>query len=137
MWDADRQELYLGSTLVKRFKVPAVNQVRILSAFEEEGWPPRVDDPLPTTPGVEPKRRLHHTINSLNGSQLRPLIHFMGDGTGTGIRWEPREESRSQVLNGHSQNDVSQNGHHQNGHLLNGVSQNGLATVLARFDADK
>jgi hypothetical protein len=46
-WDWDRQELRLGNTVVKRFKVPAVNQQLVLSAFEEEGWPVRIDDPLP------------------------------------------------------------------------------------------
>jgi hypothetical protein len=89
-WDAQRQMLYLGTTLVKRFKIPALNQVRILSAFEEEQWPARIDDPLSMTPGIDPKRRLHDTINALNRKQSDALIRFMGDGTGTGIRWELR-----------------------------------------------
>jgi hypothetical protein len=90
-WDTERHELYLGPTLVKQFKVPAINQLRILDAFEEECWPPRVDDPLPGIAGTDAKRRLHDTIYSLNGKQAAALIRFLGDGTGMGIRWELRE----------------------------------------------
>lgn len=86
-WDDDRQELRLGNVVIKRFKVPAANQQRILAAFEEEQWPVRIDDPLPPTPDQLPKRRLHDTINSLNRNQLRPLIRFLGDGRGEGVRW--------------------------------------------------
>ena len=46
-WDRARQELRLGDAVVKQFKVPAANQERILAAFEEDGWPVRIDDPLP------------------------------------------------------------------------------------------
>jgi hypothetical protein len=46
-WDKKRQELRLGGLVVKQFKVPAPNQEMILASFEEEGWPPRIDDPLP------------------------------------------------------------------------------------------
>jgi hypothetical protein len=74
--------------VVKQFKSPAMNQETILTAFEEENWPPRIDDPLPPEPDLDPKRRLHATINSLNGRQKNPLIRFVGDGTGEGVRWE-------------------------------------------------
>jgi hypothetical protein len=63
-------------------------QEAILMAFEEEQWPPRIDDPLPGHPDLLPKRRLHDTIKSLNRNQKNSLIRFMGDGTGEGIRWE-------------------------------------------------
>ena len=88
LWDHDRQELRLGEVLVKRFKVPARNQVAILSAFQEEDWPVRIDDPLSPRPDLDPKRRLHDTINSLNRNQNHALIHFSGDGSGQGIRWD-------------------------------------------------
>jgi hypothetical protein len=86
-WDLERRELRVGSHIVKQFKTPAANQERILAAFEEEGWPARIDDPLPPQIDQDPKRRLHDTINSLNRNQKRRLIRFMGDGTGEGIRW--------------------------------------------------
>ena len=87
-WSRDRQELSVGEQVVKQFKVPAPNQELILSVFQEEGWPIRIDDPLPPHPQQDPKRRLHDTINSLNRSQKASLIRFSGDGKGTGVRWE-------------------------------------------------
>ena len=87
-WDRDRHELRVGSVLVKDFKVPSPNQETILAAFEEEKWPPRVDDPLPPHPELNSKRRLHDTIKSLNRNQKNRKIRFMGDGTGEGVRWE-------------------------------------------------
>ena len=87
-WDCDRQELRVGNILVKQFKVPALNQERILAAFEEECWPIHIDDPLPPHPEQDSKRRLHDTIISLNRNQKYPLIHFSGNGNGQGIRWE-------------------------------------------------
>jgi hypothetical protein len=93
-WDADRQELRLGGLVVKQYKVPAPNQEMILAAFEEEGWPHRIDDPIPPVYDSEPKRRLHDTINSLNRSQKQPLLRFLGDGSGQGVRWEPTSAIR-------------------------------------------
>jgi hypothetical protein len=87
-WDRERQELRFGDTVVKQFKVPAANQERILAAFEEEGWPVRIDDPLPPNSDQDSKRRLHDTINSLNRNQKSNLIRFVGDGSGQGVRWE-------------------------------------------------
>lgn len=87
VWDRDRAELRYMSRLVKRYKVPSPNQWRILTAFQEERWPCRVDDPLPPADEVDPKRRLHDTIKSLNRHQLVPLLRFFGDGTGEGVRW--------------------------------------------------
>ena len=87
-WDRDRHELRVGDSLVKQFKLPSPNQEAILTAFEEDGWPPRVDDPLPPEPDLDPKRRLHDTIKSLNRRQKKSLMRFMGDGTGEGICWK-------------------------------------------------
>lgn len=87
-WDRDRRELRFSGELVKVFKLPSPMQEAILMAFEEEGWPPRIDDPLPVHPDLIPKRRLHDTIKCLNRNQKCNLIRFMGDGTGEGVRWE-------------------------------------------------
>lgn len=87
-WDGERHELRVAGQLVKIFKLPSPNQETVLMAFEEEGWPPRIDDPLSPAPEIDPKRRLHDTLKSLNRNQKNRLIRFMGDGTGEGIRWE-------------------------------------------------
>lgn len=87
-WDANCRELHLGTVLVKRFMVPATNQETILGAFEEEGWSPRIDDPLPPHGEQNRVRRLHESLSRLNRNQMHTLIHFRGDGTGCSICWE-------------------------------------------------
>jgi hypothetical protein len=87
-WDADRRELRVGPTLVKSFRVPARNQETILSAFQEENWPVRIDDPLPPAADINPKQRLHSTIQCLNRNRKANLVHFHGDGCGMGVCWD-------------------------------------------------
>lgn len=93
VWDPNLRELRVGKRVVKRFRVPAPIQELILTAFQEEGWPSRIDDPLSPAPSIYPKQRLHAAINSLNRNQKIPLLHFRGDGNGSGICWEFNGES--------------------------------------------
>jgi hypothetical protein len=95
-WDARRRELRLARKLLKRFRVPAPNQEAVLAAFEEEGWPNCIDDPLPPKGDISPKRRLHDTIKALNRKhhQRPPIVHFLGNGTGKNIVWELKIASR-------------------------------------------
>lgn len=87
-WDSVRRELRVGVQVVKRFHNPAPVQELILAAFEEEGWPPHIDDPLPPCDGIDPKKRLHNAINCLNRNRAARLIKFHGNGTRTGVRWD-------------------------------------------------
>jgi len=87
-WDAMRRELVVDGQIVKRFRLPAVNQEAVLTAFEEEGWPARIFDPLPPQLSRCSKRRLNETIKALNRSHLARIIRFRGDGTGEGVLWE-------------------------------------------------
>jgi hypothetical protein len=87
-WDTGAGKLYRGDHIVKHYREPAPDQRCILDAFQEEGWPPRIFDPLPGKPGQDPKRRLQKGIEHLNRAQRHPGIHFFGDGTGEGICWE-------------------------------------------------
>jgi len=93
-WDLQRRVLSLGRVIVKQFCVPAENQEIILSSFQEEAWPERLDDPLPPA-GIDAKRRLHSAIQCLNRNQRARLLRFHGDGYGRGIRWEPRLAGQS------------------------------------------
>jgi hypothetical protein len=87
-WDSCAREFRFGDRLIKRFRVPAANQERILDAFQEEGWPTHIDDPLPPVQELDSKRRLHDTINRLNRNQKDSLVRFHGDGRGQGVHWE-------------------------------------------------
>jgi hypothetical protein len=87
-WDADGRSLRVGGWIVKRYRRPSPSQETILEAFQEEGWPHRIDDPLPPLPELDSKSRLHDTIKRLNRHHKHPLLCFRGDGTGEGIQWE-------------------------------------------------
>jgi hypothetical protein len=91
-WDSKRRRLTFRGRVVKEFGCPAPCQELILAAFEEEGWPSCVDDPLPGVAGLDAKKRLRRIIEDLNGCQRHRLIRFRGNGLGTGIRWEPARE---------------------------------------------
>ena len=94
-WDPERKVLSVNKTIVKQFKWSAQNQEAVLCVFEEEGWPARIDDPLPPHPEQCSKRRLSDTIKCLNRKQNTPILHFRGDGTGEGIIWELVEQHDS------------------------------------------
>jgi hypothetical protein len=94
-WDGVLNQLRWKGQIVKHFRLPAANQQAILAAFEEEGWPLVVDDPLPPVAGLDPKTRLHDTIKSLNRNQVNRLLCFWGDGKGLGIGWNPVIRSES------------------------------------------
>ena len=87
-WDSDQRVFRVGDSIVKHYCVPASNQELVLSVFEEQGWPKHIDDPLSPVPDIDPKRRLHSTIHCLNRNQKCQLVHFHGNGHGTGIWWE-------------------------------------------------
>jgi hypothetical protein len=84
-WDADARTLWFGKTAVKRYgRHPAENQILVLAAFEELGWPQAIDDPLPGG-------KLIPTVRDLNKSLGKgsPIV-FGRDGTGERITWSPR-----------------------------------------------
>lgn len=86
-WNARLHELSLGRQIVKRFTHPAPAQEMIFSAFEEEGWPAAIDDPLPAQFEQDPKRRLHYTVRNINRGQTPFRIRFFINGNGETVRW--------------------------------------------------
>jgi len=88
-WDATRRELSWGAELIKRFRQPAPSQACVLAALDAQGWPPRIDDPLPRGRGINSKQHLRDTIKNLNRHQRVRRIVFEADGTGGGIMWRP------------------------------------------------
>ena len=89
-WDGERRQLWYRQQLVKWYRQPADSQETILATFEEDGWPLRIDDPLPRQAGLCPRDRLHNAVKKLNQSQLTRLLLFRRDGSGEGVTWEGR-----------------------------------------------
>jgi hypothetical protein len=96
-WDGELRELWYRDCLVKRYRVPAPNQELILEAFHEEGWPKRIDDPLPPCDGLDPKQRLRDSIKALNRNRKSDRLRFLGDGNSEGVVWEDRTRFRSRT----------------------------------------
>ena len=96
-WDNEARELrYRGQVVrtVKRLD-QAYNIVKILRAFEEAGWPPRIDDPHGRKSNDETRRR---DMSSLNKRMLKPLLKFECDGTGTGFLWKKVAATKAKKL---------------------------------------
>ena len=87
-WDAARRLLIFDGRIIKQFKWQAVNQETVLTVFQEEGWPGRIDDPLAPAPNLDVKRRLSDTIKCLNRNHRNKVLQFHGDGTGQGVIWK-------------------------------------------------
>jgi hypothetical protein len=87
-YDAELRRLTLGGLLVKELTDSAVNQEVVLLAFQEEGWPAALDDPLPGVNGLDPRQRLKDTVTRLNRSQREARVVFHQLARGTRIRWE-------------------------------------------------
>lgn len=102
-WDSCLRQLMWKNFLIKEFRVPAANQETVLHAMQEDGWPPRMDDPLPCKHGLDPKVRLHETIKALNRNQQHALLRFRGDGTGKAIYWEARGLHEDHLLRSSSE----------------------------------
>lgn len=85
LWDVDRCKLFFRGHVIRKIRSRSVATgiCRILDAFQEEGWPSRIDDPLPD--GSDPQR-LRETIRTLNTGLTD--IKFLADGTGEGVRWD-------------------------------------------------
>jgi hypothetical protein len=106
-WDLARRELWLGDVFIKRISRAATLVERILSAFEEDGWPPRIDDPLPRTYLAVPQQRLHNVVYKLNRSQS--AIRFERDGTGEGVVWQVKAHFRGRAILGNKPADPTNN----------------------------
>lgn len=90
-WDRNRLELRVGLVVVRRYTIPAAHQESILTAFEEEHWPPCIDDPLPRH-GCGPVR-LRQAIDQLNHGQKQPLIEFFSDRNAQTVGWRYRDRA--------------------------------------------
>ncbi len=99
-YNSKTRTLTINGKVARKFRWAASNQEKILMAFQEEGWPTRIDDPLPSDSEICPKRRLHDTIKCLNHGQRCKgtwFVRFRGDGTGQGVLWEFNDDSKAPV----------------------------------------
>jgi hypothetical protein len=84
-WNPTTGRLCWGNRAIRQYRGGSIakNVTAILNAFEEEGWPEHVHDPMP---GGKDSQRLHEAIRTLNKDLEH--IRFRCNGDGTGIIWE-------------------------------------------------
>lgn len=89
-WLKPRGELWFDGRIVRRIRNVgrAKNVVAVLDAFESDGWPARIDDPV-TSGGDSSQRR--RTIESLN-KELE-TIRFACGGDGCSFEWKTLQRS--------------------------------------------
>ncbi len=68
-------------------KNPADNQITLLEAFENEGWPPTIPDPF------KDARKLRQTVQDMNNNLPSGTFRFHPDGSGDGVDWRPVRKS--------------------------------------------
>jgi len=94
VWDSQRRELRFRGKLCKAYpKTPAPNQVSILEALDEAGWPTRISSVRDPDGEILIDRRLGETLRSLN-NRLK-YISFRADGTGNSVIWEPASKNKT------------------------------------------
>jgi hypothetical protein len=86
-WDRVGRELWFAGEVVLRFRRGARNQEQLLEAFEEQGWPPHIDDPLPPKKGKGRRKRLCDTLRHLSAAQR--AIRFRVSADGRSALWAP------------------------------------------------
>lgn len=74
-WDREARELWYGGILIKRFTGEPTLQELILDAFEEEGWPDEIFDPIPPTEARQ-EHRLRQIVYNLNQHHAVRCIEF-------------------------------------------------------------
>lgn len=87
-WLEDQRELWLGDFRVRRFRRPAPNAAALLAAFEQAGWPERLDSPFVKDLDRDGRERLRDTVKRLNLDQEHALLRFHIEGAGLQVRWE-------------------------------------------------
>jgi hypothetical protein len=89
VWNDKVGTLSVHGRSVLRLAKPAKNQRAILNAFERNGWPSWIANPIEPTYPKDENQRLGDAVYGLNRS-LGPdaPLQFRRDGQGKGVFWE-------------------------------------------------
>lgn len=87
-WDSELRQLTMNGEIIRQLGHRATQAEKIVQAFEEDGWPHRIESPFPASEAGSTTRR--EAIRSLNHGLLQ--IRFVSDGSREGIVWELLQE---------------------------------------------
>jgi hypothetical protein len=93
-WDHQPRALRWRGAIIRSWRRAAPNQEAALDAFEKEGWPDAINDPLEPDDHQESKARLREMVRGLNKGLKAGTIRFRSsNGRGDGVLWECVEEN--------------------------------------------
>jgi hypothetical protein len=78
-WNKSTLELCYQGQLARKIRRIARNPIIVLDAFQEDGWPAHIDNPLP------PNANISEVVRTLN--QRLKLLRFASDGASSGFNW--------------------------------------------------
>jgi hypothetical protein len=80
-WDKEDSTLCYNNETIRKLQPKAKNVIRLLDAFQEQGWPDMIEDPFPGFQRVDRNpQRLSDTIKSLKKNLQMIDFHMYGDG---------------------------------------------------------
>ena len=82
-WDNDSNQLWYKGQIVRDLSPRAINARMIFNSFQEDGWRPRTDSPLP---GGKNSSKLRDAVRIMNENLL--AIEFYCDGKAEGVTWQ-------------------------------------------------
>jgi len=92
-FDKGRRVLTVHGTFVRQFRRNAENQIRILESFQDQRWPPWIENPFGRPGPTDPRHRLSDAVADLNNDQELKLIHFWVEKGTQRVSWELTEEA--------------------------------------------
>jgi len=92
-WDKALSQLLFDDEVVRKVSPQAANLIKILDAFQEDGWPKKIDSPF--SPCEDGKQKRSDAIRELN-KKLRK-IRFESDGSGEGLLWKLADDELPQT----------------------------------------
>lgn len=87
VWDQTIRTLYVKGQKPMKFAAVATNQMCVLNAFQERGWPPCIENPLPKDRHFDDSKE--HLKDAIKALRRIPGLMFRRSGEKDGICWEP------------------------------------------------
>jgi hypothetical protein len=87
-WDPRLLVLQVDDIAVKEFQAKARNQLVIVSAFDTQGWPRQIDNPLDSGGPAQRAQALADAVHGLNRNLRAKVIRFHTAEKGASVRYE-------------------------------------------------
>ena len=92
-YDDERGTLSFDGQVIRQFHRKAEHQRPILQAFQDTGWPRRLENVLARLMPWDSPRRLSDAVTELNEQQTTKRIHFWVERGTHAVHWEPIDEA--------------------------------------------